>query len=225
MKRNKFHYTIVILCIATFIFSIVLTPTKKYSEINPITLIEIIPEKFDDWHLDSSISNMIKSPEQDAIINRVYSQVIARTYINKSGSKIMLSIAYTDNQTDNAGKQSHKPEVCYPAQGFNIIDLGTYSLNTKFGNINTKHLVANLHERIEPITYWTMVGNKVVNNDFQTKLAQIGYGFNGFLADGLVFRISNIADNYEYSYDLHKSFITQLINNLSVNDRKRLMGI
>jgi EpsI family protein len=39
--------------------------------------------------------------------------------INPQGYRIMLSIAYGKNQSD--ALQLHKPEICYPAQGFTLL--------------------------------------------------------------------------------------------------------
>ena len=57
---------------------------------------------------------------KEAIINKIYNQTLTRTYINPRGDRIMLSIAYGRDQSD--ALQMHKPELCYPAQGFRLLN-------------------------------------------------------------------------------------------------------
>lgn len=205
--------------------SYALTPKQMLADIDPVNLEQMIPMEFGTWKALSINENVITSPEQDEFIKNIYSQVISRVYTDTAGHQIMLSIAYTRDQSDNSGKQSHKPEICYPAQGFNVSNRSKYSLNTQFGTFNTIHLIAKLNDRVEPITYWTTIGNVNVSNQFDAKIAQINYGLNDTLGDGLIFRVSNISNDYIYSYELHKEFIDSLIGTLSEHDRKRLTGL
>ena len=50
----------------------------------------------------------------------------------------MLSMAYGDDQ--RGGLQAHRPEVCYPAQGFKLGKVEDGSLSTSFGNIEVRRL-------------------------------------------------------------------------------------
>ena len=95
----------------------------------------------------------------------------------------MLSVAYTRDQSDNAGKQAHLPEICYPAQGFNISFRQPIDLETTYGVISATRLVAHAGARIEPITYWITVGEKAGNSNLKRKLKQLEYGFRGLVAD------------------------------------------
>ena len=79
----------------------------------------------------------------------------------------MLSIAYGGDQSDTMAV--HKPEVCYPAQGFQILKNATASFSTGDGNIPVKRLVATQGPRIEPITYWTTVGDTVAVSGYEVE--------------------------------------------------------
>jgi len=204
------------LCILAAVASYVLTPKQMLADIDPVNLEQMVPMEFGAWKVLPQNESVITSSEQEEFIKSIYSQVLSRVYTDANGHQVMLSIAYTRDQSDNSGKQSHKPEICYPAQGFNITDRDLYSLNTQFGVIKAMHLIAKLKDRIEPITYWTTIGNVNVSNQFDSKIAQIDYGFNNILSDG---------NDYVYSYELHKVFINSLINTLSAHDRKRLSGL
>jgi EpsI family protein len=48
--------------------------------------------------------------------DELYSQFLNRVYVNATGYRIMLLLAYGSDQ--HGSLQADKPEVCYPAQGF-----------------------------------------------------------------------------------------------------------
>ncbi len=62
-------------------------------------------------------SNAIVAPaEENSLAARLYNQSLARLYVNAAGEGVMLVIAYGNTQSDSL--QLHRPEVCYPAFGF-----------------------------------------------------------------------------------------------------------
>lgn len=58
------------------------------------------------------------TPELANNLDKLYSQTLTRTYINNDGYRIMLSVAYGENQLSSDVTQVHRPEFCYVAQGF-----------------------------------------------------------------------------------------------------------
>src|SRR5450830_590456 len=85
----------------------------------PIDLAAMVPTTFGDWREEINVLAQVINPQQKSVIDKIYSQTLSRTYVNPQGYRIMLSIAYGKNQSD--ALQLHKPEVCYPAQGFTLL--------------------------------------------------------------------------------------------------------
>jgi len=54
---------------------------------------------------------LIANPEQEAQINKIYNQTLTRTYVNPTGERIMLSIAYGGDQTDNMAVHKRKSVI------------------------------------------------------------------------------------------------------------------
>ena len=135
----------------------------------------------------------------------------------------MLSIAYGADQSD--AKQLHYPEVCYPAQGFQVVSTQPGIIRTDFGAIRVKRMLTVMGNRSEPLTYWTTVGNRVVMSGKETKLEQLRYGFRGEIPDGLLFRVSSITADADGGYALQQNFARALIATLPENDRLRLAGL
>lgn len=199
-------------------------PTHKIvDEIGRINLEEIIPREFEGWkELEQQVGNIV-NPQQKVVLQRIYDQTLSRTYVNKSGQYIMLSIAYGEDQSD--AKQLHLPDVCYPAQGFQIRESTRGEIKTSFGTIPVKRLFTVMGVRNEPLTYWTTVGNKVVLGGYESKKAQLSYGFSGYIPDGLIFRVSNITNEQEEAYHVQEQFVNSLLSQLSKATRERVAGL
>ena len=187
----------------------------------PINLETIIPKQIGDWKMDDGLLPLLASPDKQTLIDKLYSQTLSRTYVNGYGERIMLSIAYGSNQSD--GLQVHKPDLCYPAQGFQITKKSSDILATDFGRIPVKRLLAVQETRVEPVTYWITIGDTLAANALQWKLAQIKYGLTGKIPDGLIFRISSLGSE-AIAYPLQEEFVKLLLRDLPPKSRSRLIG-
>jgi len=202
-----------------------LRPTQKIADgASSVDLAVMIPEAFGDWRDDPQRTTQIVDPQQQQMINKIYSKTLMRTYINSDGYRVMLSIAYGSNQSDSM--QVHKPEVCYPAQGFEIVANRKDVLLVSYGTIPVRRLVAAMGQhRSEPITYWTMIENKSVVGGIDKKIAEIHFGLKGRIPDGLLFRVSSIDPDSEKAFDLHTKFVEGLIGSLDPTVRLRISGL
>jgi EpsI family protein len=135
----------------------------------------------------------------------------------------MLAIAYGDDQRD--AMQAHYPEICYPAQGFEVLSRKSGTIESPEGNIPVMRLATSLqNRRLEPVTYWVMIGDVAITGGWYKKLAEMRYGLKGFIPDGLLFRVSSIDDNNEHAFQMHQLFITDILSSVSPQERKRISG-
>jgi EpsI family protein len=201
-----------------------LRPTIVIADLRPkVELNELIPRNFKQWRELPASNAQIINPQQTELLNKLYTQTLTRSYINRQGAVVMLSIAYGAKQND--GVALHYPEVCYPAQGFQVQWNRKGLLETGFGNIPVRRLMTALGNRAEPGTYWTTLGDKVVYGGLETKIEQLKYGFRGQIPDGLIFRVSTISNDSASSYEVQAEFSRDLISTLSAESRLRLTGI
>lgn len=201
-----------------------LKPTAHlHDEANVIDLETLIPASFGKWQLDEKVAQMLVAPELQKVIDETYSQTLSRTYVSEDGKRIMLSIAYGGSHGE--GMQTHRPEVCYPAQGFQLVkELPTANLAINDGNIEIKRLVAQQGPRHEPITYWVVVGDQQTRFGLQMKLAQMRYTLTGVIPDGMLVRVSSINASDDEAYNDQEDFIRSMIEAMSPLDRERLIG-
>ena len=217
------HFVIGLCMLGAGGMALALKPTHKVADTEPkIDLETLTPKQFSDWKIDETIVPLIANPEQEAMINRIYNQTLTRTYVNSRNERVMLSIAYGGDQRDDMAV--HKPEIYYPAQGFQILKNATGTFSTGAGDIPVKRLVASQGQRIEPITYWTTVGDTVAVNGLKWKFNQLKYGLTGKIPDGLLFRISSIRADDSAAYRMQDNFSRALLGALTPEGKKRIIG-
>jgi EpsI family protein len=136
----------------------------------------------------------------------------------------MLSIAYGGNQSRNL--QVHRPEVCYAALGFQLLSLRKSSLADMPGvrPIPVMQMVTAQSLRNEPVTYWIRVGDQVVRGNVELGLARLSYGLRGYIADGLLFRVSSVTSRNEEGFDLQRRFVRDLLASMTAEQRRALVG-
>ena len=225
MKKSLITSIILgILMVSSGVLTMALTPTQRIADQQEKINLEImIPAKFGDWQIDKSIVPLQVDAETQAKLDKIYNQTLARTYVNSQNERIMLSVAYGGDQSDNLAV--HKPEVCYYVQGFEIMKILSDELATQYGKLPIKRLLAVKGNRNEPITYWVTVGDKAVLPGFDQKLQQLRYGLTGNVPDGMLVRISSINNDNNEAYQLQTVFIQNLLLAVNAKERIRLIGI
>ncbi len=224
IRSNRIAFLIATLMFAASVGAIVAKPSAKLADQRPaISLESMIPKQFGDWREEPLRQVQVVNPQTQELLDRLYSQILARTYVNASGYRIMLSLAYGSDQ--HGSLQAHKPEVCYPAQGFIVQKNAAGLLATAFGSIPVRRLFTTLGARAEPLTYWFTVGDTAVQGTTQKRLVDLRYGLTGRIPDGLLFRVSSIDRDEAQAYLLQDQFINQLLQAVSPDERKRLSGL
>lgn len=188
-----------------------------------IQLNTAIPQQFGSWRIDPNQATQVVNPQAQQLLDKLYGQVLARTYVNAQGYRVMLSLAYGNDQ--RGALQAHKPEVCYAAQGFNLLRNDIFDIDTPYGKIPGRRMSTQLGSRFEPVTYWFTLGDRTVHNRFERRLAEVRIGLTGQVPDGLLFRISSIDIDPERAYSEHDRFATELLAAVAPDDRIRLSGL
>ncbi len=203
--------------------ALALTPRVKMADQGPqIDLEAMIPAKFGEWKLEDANVPVIGGPAVEAALQKIYNQTLSRSYVNGKGEQILLSIAYGSDQ--DYSMQVHRPEVCYPAQGFQIKNISKASIDFSGTKLPVMKLVATHDLRIEPITYWVMMGDMSVRGNWEQHFARLKYGLTGEIPYGMVIRVSTISANESRSYRIEEQFVLDMLNAVPLEYRKVLTG-
>ncbi|WP_119155430.1 exosortase-associated protein EpsI, B-type [Caldimonas tepidiphila] len=198
-------------------------PTQRLAESGPrVELETLFPKQFGSWRIDESVPVVLPPPDQQAVLDKIYNQVLARTYVDGEGQRVMLSVAYGGDQSDSM--QVHRPEVCYPAQGFQVMSTRADALEIAGRNVAVTRLVTRMGGRVEPLTYWMVVGDKVPATRTQQKLAQLAYGLTGRIPDGMLVRASTIDTDSRRAWEVQDRFLRELAAHVDPARQTRILG-
>ncbi|AWI75274.1 EpsI family protein [Parazoarcus communis] len=199
-------------------------PVIKLSDLGTkLDLEAVLPDRFEGWQRLDSTPVEVVNPQASVLLDKLYSQVINRIYISEAGERVMLSVAYGEDQRGEL--EAHKPDFCYPAQGFTVTSTQGGLLPTPYGNIPVVRMETRAGSRFEPLTYWTTVGDVAISSLFQRRIVELEYGLKGLIPDGLIFRLSSIDPDSERAFSLQGDFLQSMISQLRVQDRARIAGL
>src|SRR5687767_12313064 len=111
MGKNRISWVLAaLMCLAAF-GGYAARPSEKAADRGQsLSLDAVVPKQFGEWTELQEQSAQVVNPQTQEILDKIYSQLLSRTYVNKQGYRIMLSMAYGDDQ--RGALQAHKPEVC-----------------------------------------------------------------------------------------------------------------
>ena len=210
----------VVLMVAASLAAVFMRPTQLLKDPN-LDLNTLIPAKFGDWVIDPNIIPIKPTPDVQANLDSIYDQIVARTYVNSKGERMMLSVAYGGDQSD--ALKAHRQEVCYTAQGFTIRSLSHGNLNYSGVEIPVTRMHAVMRQRSEPVTYWFTMGDNVVLGRVERMLVQVKYGLLGKIPDGMLVRVSSIDGNAKSAWVDQQAFVTAMATGMGP-DSSRLLG-
>lgn len=219
----KNNLDILILAILTAVLSWHLKPTVYLASLSPkLELEKTIPSQIGQWQEVKLQTFKLVTPGQQILEEDIYSEVLERVYDNPQGYRIMLSIAYGNDQRD--GLNLHKPTICYPAQGFEVTQKQKTTLQFDQTSVKAERMVAKFQSRIEPVTFWSIIGQHSFSGGLDKKIKEMGYGLKGQIADGMLIRVSSIDDNTQQAYQQQQAFINDFVNSLPVAQKARFIG-
>jgi EpsI family protein len=199
-------------------------PVHKLAAERERPMLEVmVPQRFGEWRLLRTGGVVIPDPSVLENLARIYTQTLSRAYVNSRGTVIMLSIAYGEDQRSTMAV--HYPEVCYPAQGFQVRSNRMGTVNTPHGALPVRRLETSLSsQRPEPVTYWVTIGDRVTKGGFERRLIELEYGLQRTIPDGLLFRVSSINRDSAEAFRDQENFIASLLGALTPEQRIWMAG-
>jgi len=111
---------------------------------------------------------------------------VSREYL-KNGNQIGLFIAYYAHQ--KSGGYMHSPKVCLPSSGWEIEEPGSIQVNSPDGTVPINRYVISKSGEKSLILYWYQSSDRILADEYWTKLYLIHDGLVHGRAAGSVVRI------------------------------------
>jgi EpsI family protein len=224
---------IILACIAIVgcaVLATVLAPRQLMARTSASPSLEtVIPRQFGTWTLVPEISPVRPADpdayvQPDPLAGKIYSQEVGRGYTDGHGNIVMLMVAYGPVQ--NYRLKSHRPEICYTANGFRISERADALISYREGAqpIKMARLIAARESRFEPVTYWLRIGNDIANGVVGHQLSRLKYGLRGVIPDGALIRVSTIGLPKDASFKLQDQFIRDLLAAIPPQELKFFTG-
>ena len=152
-----------------------------------------------------------------------YDQLLTRVYSAAGLPTIMLLIAY--GSTQGGSLQLHRPETCYPGQGFR---LGQFA-ETDFAfrpdqPVQARRFTAYRDTRTERLVYWTRIADSFPRNTAQEYRAIFGSVLRGTVPDGILVRLSTIDDDISAGDRALTRFAQTMVATATPAGRQILIG-
>lgn len=213
------------LLIIAALFAIKLTPTSHAVSTMP-DLDKIIPVAFGEWkQIADPFTQVSLTTGGNDLANQLYDRIVMRTYANKKGERVMLAIAYAREQKQDI--KIHRPEVCYVAQGFQLVNKTPNTINLGLAKpAKAERLLVSNQTRYETVSYWIRIGDDYPTSGMSARLKILREGLRGKVLDGVLVRVSTSINDpvaaYE-AYERQENFLKSLILSLPNNQKSLLV--
>jgi EpsI family protein len=170
-----------------------------------------------------------KGTADDPNMDRPYDDVLMRAYGNSHGDVVLLAVAYGRNQRQEV--KIHRPDVCYTAQGFQLIERSPIALpftGTAGSPVRGMRMLVTAPGRTEAVSYWIRIGNVFTESAWAIRYHIFKQGLAGQAVDGVLVRASRIeqggAVGANARYRVQEQFLGDLVTALPPAARRLLLG-
>jgi len=202
--------------------ALALTPRRPLNLLGDETLEKLVPTRIGSWQQEPSKAFVLPKTE-GSLSDRLYNQLLTRLYQSSEMVPVMLVMAYGKLQSDDL--QLHRPEICYTSVGFQIISSAAAQVKLATGaKLPVRELTAQSDQRIEPILYWTRIGDDLPTDGRQQRSMKLAQSMRGYIPDGILVRISTVADPVPEVFAQLGEFARQMMLAVAPSHRAALIG-
>jgi EpsI family protein len=194
-----------------------------------VNLEQMVPHDFKGWReVRTGIIQMDLSPRdgEERTMDQPYDQTLMRAYVRDDGAMVMLALAYGRSQRQEV--KIHRPEGCYVAQGFAVKSKKADALEIAAGTqVSVNRLLTENGRRLEPVTYWIRIGDKLTSNAWESRTVVFLEGLRGRIPDGMLVRVSTPLSpgaDVSAAYAVQDAFLKDLVSVLSGPGKTALLG-
>lgn len=186
-------------------------------------LSDILPRKFGDWE-SHDVSDLYAPETPASLLAQLYGQTVGRIFTHGiSHVQIMMLAAHGDSQNNEL--QLHRPEVCYPAFGFALVESQPVQLAVaKAVTLPGRRLIARSSQQQQAVIYWTRLGETFPVTVTEQRLSRLDSAMHRYIPDGLLARFSIAGVDMDASFANMRSFISELVMQVAPADRGVLVG-
>lgn len=224
LKLTLRSVTISLCLTSAAVAAYLLTPNLLPTQTAP-SLEERIPTQIGDWRFiqtslipaDVTAGNSMDQP---------YNQVVMRSYVNQQGKIIQLAVAWGEKQRQEV--KIHRPELCYPAQGWQVVDIRntTFPISNAHPITGKRMVARNRYGKLEAVSYWIRIGSIYSDSAWETRKHILLEGLSGHTPDGVLVRVSQSVtqpNELDGAFQQMEEFAAQLVAHTEPQARAMLI--
>jgi len=188
-----------------------------------------VPRRIGAWQAinDPTVPVNPARPDSTGRPGQVYDAMVSRTYVAPDGTRVMLMLAYQNQQFQE--DRVHSPELCYYAQGFILNNQKSFQIKSKIDSINARSFIAKSLSRAETVVYFIRTGDNISERSIDSRNEIFRSGVLGRIDDGILVRVSMIDSdsdnrNSDEKIRLMVDFIEQMVAASPSDSRTAMLG-
>ena len=194
-------------------------PRKHMDYLGKGSLDTLVPKTVGPWKFVGTSGLVV--PPADQLSQSLYSNLLTRVYWNADAPPVMLLIAQSGGQTGIL--QVHRPEVCYPAGGYQLSPVVAENMRVAGKDVPTNRLTATADGQAEHILYWTRIGDQLPTSWHDQRLAVAEQNLAGIVPDAVLFRLSIRSPDAPAAFRSMEDFVRSLIAAIPAPQRRILI--
>lgn len=201
--------------------SVAFTPKRVFRKLTAEELANAIPENIGNY--TSSATSGLIAPATDELSERLYDETLMRIYVAPDQVPILALFAYGSVQ--NLSLELHRPEECYPQQGFTLSNTQLMPLTLEGHEIPATSLTASRKDGyVEQMIYWSRIGTHFPATKNGQSLVVTRENLAGRMPDGILVRLSMPVKDRELGLRAGQSFQKEMADSLPDLGRKIVFG-
>jgi EpsI family protein len=203
--------------------AVAMTPHRQVSLLGGRSLEALTPRAFGGW-TSVDTTDLVAPTDPGTFAAKLYDVTVGRVYRRAAdGAQIAALLAH--GAVQDAYRQLHRPEECYPAYGFGISGDQTLLIPLPAGvTVPGRRMVAHIGDRRENILYWTRLGEYMPTDRKMQQFDRLRTSLSGVIADGVLVRFTVDSSDTAAAMAAMQSFCGAFIAAVAPADRAVLVG-
>lgn len=209
------------LCVGGALTAQGLRPHRYVSLLQSAKLDELIPRGFGTW-TSEDVGDPLALNGPGTLSSKLYNELVTRAYRDGQGQQIMMLLAHGARQSDEL--QLHRPEICYPAFGYQLLrnEAASLPLGGPIG-LPGRRLLAKSPSNEESVIYWTRLGEYFPVSSSEQRKARFDNTLAGVIPDGVLCRFST-SDDSVGAWGRLEQFVRGLVAATGAEGQRVLVG-
>ncbi|WP_137680681.1 exosortase C-terminal domain/associated protein EpsI [Aurantiacibacter suaedae] len=180
----------------------------------------VLPQQVDGWRAVAPQEVILPSP--DLLSDRVYDELAIKAFVHPEQPPITLVMAYGARQDYTF--QLHRPEICYTASGFDILEVQERDLPIAAHPLPGNIMLAERGSRREAVLYWARISDVFAQSLWGQRLA-VARGIGHWRVDeGVLLRLSMPAEDLASSVPTLAAFARRMVELSGARGRQVFFG-